>query len=217
MKYLVFLLLITSAVPCWCQSLQDCYNNIGIFNTSAVDLAALGPGDYSHNDSEVSQFTAYVLLLNPYNENTGQEIQTVGGVEFRLEVPGELFVTPVSNFNCDNWGNPMEFYCGANIAVSGGQCVLLSLSVGYLTTEPQSFYITPISDPAGQSFPGDISIADRDDSFSASRATPVTRDFTQPVYTMFGGPPEALPGDLADCWVVPTESTSWGDIKAVFR
>ena len=122
------------------------------------------------------------------------------------------------NYNCDHFGgDPLDFYCGADIPVLNSQCVLVTLFIGYFTTEPRSLYITPVSDPDAQSFPGDIAITDRDDDFSASRATPVTRDFAQPVYTMFDDPPGSFPGDLADCWAVPIASTSWGNIKAMFR
>ncbi len=69
------------------QSVPDCFNGVGVF------LEATPSPVFSYTDymGPTDSLTAYVVLVNPYNENTGEPIQNVGGFEFRLSFPDELF------------------------------------------------------------------------------------------------------------------------------
>lgn len=152
------------------------------------------------------QFIAYVVLTNPVNQNSGDPINVLGGFEFQLIWPSGLFVTPVLHPSATNFMSPPDFFCGANIPITGGQCTLITLTIGTFTADPASWFIAPISDEGSQTIPGSIAITDAMDGFSVSEAYPVSGDFGVPVFGMF------------DCGgVVPNENTSWGSVKALFK
>jgi len=201
------------------QSLQDCYNNVGIFNSDQLDLEQLDYSDYTHN-GHVGVITVYIVLINPYNENTGELVSTVGGYEFRVGVPGGLFVTPILPSGSNNFLEFPDLYCEASLPVVNNQCVLLTLEIGFFTQDPRLFYITPVSDASTQSIPGDIAITDAGDEHSLSRATPIFADFELPVYAMFDFPIKAgseVGNVWSECWAVPAQPASWGDVKAMYR
>ena len=156
------------------------------------------------------QFTAYVVLTNPVNQNLGTEMENVGGFEFQLGYPAGLFVTPVLHPSATNFMSPPDFFCGANIPVVGGQCTLITLTIGTFTADPAPWYVTPVSDSTVQSIPGSIAITDALDNFSLSEAYNTTGSvdgvWDVPVFGMFecGG-------------VVPNEDVSWGDVKTLFQ
>ena len=217
MKTVLVCLLILFATHACGQSLQDCYNNIGIFTAETPDMENLW--EYAHYYGPPGQITVYVVLIYPHNENTGELIQTVGGYEFRLEIHESIFVTPHLPPSAFNFLEYPEFYCGAELPVVGNQCVLLSLDIGTFTTDPTQFYLTPISNAGAQSIPGDLAITDADDEHSLSRATPVSGNYLDPVFSMFdiwwaSAGQKYL---WEECWVVPNQTTSWGSIKAMYR
>jgi len=191
------------------QFLFEGENEIGIFtveNPTAEDAQ-----DVACYTGPAGQFMIYCVLTNPVNQLLGTPMSNVGGFEFRLEYPAGLFVTPVIHPSATNFMSPPDFFCGANIPVAGGQCTLITMTIGTFTTDPAAWYITPVSDSAAQSIPGAIAITDADDNFSISEAYTVAgsgegRDFSAPVFGMF---------DCAD--VVPNEDVSWGGVKTLFQ
>jgi hypothetical protein len=190
------------------QFLFEGENEIGVFTTAtptaenAEEMACYsgGPG----------QFTVYCVLTNPVNQNTGTPMANVGGFEFNLSFPAGLFVTPVIHPSATNFMSPPDFFCGANIPVVGGQCTLITITLGAFTTDPGAVFIAPVSDAAAQSIPGAIAITDANDNFSLSEAYTVAgsgegRDFSLPVMGLF------------DCVAVPNEGVSWGEVKTLFQ
>ena len=184
--------------------LFDADNEIGIFmveNPTAEDAQDMacytgGPG----------QFTAYVVLTNPVNQNLRTPIAIVGGFEFQMVRPAGLFVTPTLHESATNFMGDPDYFCGAAVPVVGGQCTLITLTIGTFTTDPAAWYLTPISDTGAQSIPGHMAITDAEDGFSLSEAYPTSGDFGVPVFGMF------------DCLgVVPNEDVSWGGVKTLFR
>ena len=214
---IVTALILAAATLAPAQSLQDCYNNLGIFNVADPDLDNVY--DATNYFGPLGQFTVHVVLINPYNENTDELIRTVGGFEFRVEIPQGLFVTPVLPPDVFNFMEYPDYYCGSSRPVTDNQCLLLSFELGTFIQDPQSLYILPISDVGNQSIPGDLAITDADDEHSLSRATPISGSYEYPVFGVFqywwGSAPEKNGWD--DCWVVPNQATSWGDIKALYR
>ena len=221
MKILPVMFVLIAATAASAQSLQDCYNNIGIFTSPVLDLQNVTVSDVNYDGPDSVQVTAYVVLINPYNENTGEPIRTVGGFEFRIEFPDDAFVTPVPAMqtHCGCFQPVGDFYCGAALPVTDNQCVLASLIIRVFDRMPRDIYLAPVSSAAAQSFPGNIAIADADDGFSISLAAPASGDFANPVFSMFNSEAGAVPvrSDWTDCWAVPTQPTGWGDIKAMYR
>lgn len=82
------------------------------------------------------QLVAYVVLTSPYSETLGAPIDNVGGFEFRLNWPAGLFVTPAIHPSATNFQTPPDFFCGSNIPVVGGQCTLITVTIGTFTTDP---------------------------------------------------------------------------------
>jgi len=150
------------------------------------------------------QFSAFVVLDNPWNFNTDSAITLVGGFEFRIEWAAGLFVTPVIHPSATNFQTPPDFYCGASIPVVGAQCTLINLTIGTFTTDPALWFLSPVSNTGSQSIPGAIAITDGNDAFSISQAFPVSGDFAEPVFGMF------------TC-VVANEDVTWGSVKSMFQ
>ena len=190
------------------QYLFEGNNEIGMFtvenptaeNAQEMSCFMGGPG----------QSTAYVVLTSPVNQNNGLMMANVGGFEFQLVYPAGPFVTAVIHPSATNFMSPPDFFCGANIPVVGGQCTLITLTIGVFTTDPIPWLITPVSDPTVQSIPGSIAITDADDNFSLSEAYNTTGSvdgiWDVPVFGMF------------ECaGVVPNEDVSWGSVKTLFQ
>ena len=191
------------------QFLFEGENEIGIFTVE--NPTAENAEDMACYMGAPGQFTIYCVLTNPVNQNLGFAMEAVGGFEFNLGYAAGLFVTPVIHPSATNFMSPPDFFCGANIPVTGGQCTLITLTVGTFTADPAAWYISPVSDPGVQSIPGAIAITDANDNFSISEAYTTAgsgeaRDFSAPVFGMF---------DCAD--VVPNEDVSWGGVKTLFR
>ena len=210
--FVLMLMMVATVAVAQPPYLFDANNEIGMFMVetptaeSAQDDACYmgGPG----------QLTAYVVLTSPYSEFLGAPIDAVGGFEFRLE-PGiaGLFVTPTIHPSATNFMTPPDYFCGANVPVTGGQCTLITVTIGTFTTDPAPWFLTPISDAAAQSIPGGIAITDANDAFRLQQAYPTTGggadgmgEFDVPVFAMF---------DCLD--VVPNEDHTWGDVKTMFQ
>lgn len=184
-------------------------NEVGIYvvddpsdTTAEEDACYMGP---------VGEFEIYCVLTDPFNENTNSSITQLGGFEFRVEWPADIFVTPVIDVSATNFQTPPDFLCGANIPVVGGQCTLITITVGTFSDDPGAWYLGPISDPGVQTIPGAMAITDYDDNFSLAEAFSTAgssgdRDFSAPVFSMW------------DCGVVvPNQDVSFGGVKALFN
>lgn len=180
---------------------QGAANQIGIYTTDSPDFSNITDADTRINGA--GSHTAYVLLSNPHNDNTATDITAVGGFEFRIEWGG-LFVTPTVHPSATNFQTPPDFYCGANVPVSGGVATLITLTIGSFSEDPVDFFITPVSDPTTQTIPGAIAITDFDDNYSISQAFPSSGDFANAVFGF-------------NTSVVPNEDRSWGDVKNLYR
>ena len=177
-------------------------NEVGIYvvdnpsdTTAEEDACYMGP---------VGEFEIYCVLTDPFNENTNSSITPLGGFEFRVEWPADIFVTPVIDVSATNFQTPPDFLCGADIRVQRGMCTMITFTVAAMTMDPALWYITPISDPEVQTIPGGICVTDANDSFSISEAMPVSGSFTRPVFGMW-------------FCVVDNEDVSFGDVKSLFR
>jgi len=176
-------------------------NHIGIYATETPDI----------NDLEASatlelsegQFTIYVLVTMPYNDNTGMAMENLGGFEFRIEWPADWFVTPTLHASATNFLSAPDFFCGANAPVVNNMVTVVSLACGTFDFSPTLFHITPISDPSQQTIPGSIAVTDADDNFSISEAFPASGDFANPVFGF-------------NMTVVSNEDKAWGGVKALF-
>ena len=190
------------------QMLFDGENEIGIFmveNPTAEDAQ-----DMACYMGSPGQFMCYAVLTNPVNQNLGTDMANVGGFEFQMVFPAGLFVTPVLHPSATNFMSPPDFFCGANIPVVGGQCTLMTITVGTFTADPAMWFITPVSAPTVQSITGSIAGTDADDNFSLSEAYNTTGSVDDiwdvPVFGMF------------ECGqVVPNEDVSWGSVKTLFQ
>ena len=181
---------------------QGANNQVGIYTTETPDLADLTAS--ARGDFPAGQFTIYAVVTNPYNVILDQPITNLGGFEFRIEWPAAWFITAVVHPSATNFQTPPDFLCGSNRPVVGGQCTVISVECGTFDTNPEFFYLTPISDPIKQTIKGGIALTDYDDNFSLAQMYTASGDFAQPVF-----------GFHAD--VVPNEDESWGGVKALFR
>ncbi|RKZ16335.1 hypothetical protein DRQ50_06250 [bacterium] len=188
------------------QSVSECYNGIGIY----LEPAPGNPAGCTSYTGPVDPVAAYVVLLNPYNENTGAPITTLGGYQFRLEfspqVPVQIELPPTTV----DYGATPDFLIGSNIPIVNGQALLLTLEIRPFTEEPLVCFVTPLHQSSGPLPPTEIFVADADDDFSLSRGTPVSYSFEAPVFCMFadceplpeGSGPGAETGVWGDCWTV---------------
>ena len=218
MRICFAILLLVLASPVAAQSLQDCYNNIGIFNEPDPDLDDVCHA--SENCGFPGIYTVYVVLINPYNEHTGTPIQEVGAYDFRVNHSPALFVTPTLPAGVVNQATFPDLSCSGSVPVIGNRSTLLTLEIGTFGNSFAAFYLEPISAAGGQRIAGEMAIADAGDEWSLSRATPLFRDFEIPVYWMWCDvlwTPCSVVNDWDSCWIVPNVATSWGSLKAMFR
>ena len=200
--FVLFVALMLIAGVANAQFLFEGDNEIGIF--TVADPTAENAEEMACYMGSPGQFMIYCVLTNPVNQNLGTAMDNVGGFEFRMEYPAGLFVTPTLHPSATNFMSPPDFFCGSNVPVTGGQCTLITLTIGTFTTDPASWYLTPVSDPSSQSIPGAMAMTDANDNFSISQAFPVSGSFEDPVFGMWA------------C-VVPNEDVSWGSVKSLFQ
>jgi hypothetical protein len=182
---------------------QGALNQVGIYTTQTPDLGNITDDDTSIQSLTGGQFTAYVVVTNPWSDTGDSEIMNLGGFEFRIEW-GALFVTSTLAPTATNFMSPPDFFCGSNIPVVNGQCTVITLTIGAFGTDPVPFLLSPVSDPNAQSIPGAIAITDADDNFVISQAYPASGAFANPVFGY-------------NTTVVPNEDTSWSEMKALFQ
>lgn len=197
---LVSVLLVTQAAPATAD-LSDLQNAIGLYTEIPNDLREAR--QLAVYEGDTGTFAVYVVLTNPYNENTGGSINVVGGYEFRLELPSSVILLdvtlpPVSA----NYVNPPNFTVGTMIPVSGDVAVLASLTLGEFTGTGGRVLLAPTT-AYSPSIPGSLAVTDYEDEFSLSVAVPSSGNLDSPVFCVF-------------CRQYDEEST-WGGIKTLFR
>ena len=88
--------MISAAGSAAAQSLQDCYNGVGIF--SAQPPVPLDETfELSNIHGAGGSFDFYVVLLNPWNENTEESMAAVGGFEFQIVWPASWFIRRIAS------------------------------------------------------------------------------------------------------------------------
>jgi hypothetical protein len=184
-------------------------NEIGIYTTAFP--TADNAQEMATYSGAPGQIFAYVVLTNPYNTNTNAPITSVGGFEFKLVLPANVFLLnaamPPSS---TNFATSPEFLAGTNAPVVDNRVTLLSLTLGEFSGTPSRIYLTPVV-AAPQSVAGEMAITDFNDDFRISVAYPVSGDPALPVFGLWT-PPAGEEGG-----VVPTSDAAWGDVKSLFR
>jgi len=175
-------------------------NQIGIYLTEDANG---DPANVNYNGAP-GQFTAYIVLTNPYNYNTSSPIVTVGGFEFKLIMPASVFLLGgVLPPESTNFASPPNYFVGTSADVVNNRVTLLTLTLGAFAGAPDYIYLAPVDDIP--SVPGTISITDKPDGFSISQAFPASGDFANAVFGLF----------VDD--VTPTENATWGDVQSLYR
>ena len=187
------------------QYIYEHNNEIGIY-TDPNPTAATAQDLATYSGAPGGSIMAYVVLTNPYNNNINAPISTIGGFEFRIVVPANVYLLGAAlPPNSTNFANQPDFLCGSNAPVVDSHVTLLTLTLGEFTGTPSFIYLTPVQE-APQSVPGEMAITDYNDDFSISVAYPVSGDHLEPVFGLFTGDA-----------VVPTDDASWGEVKNLYR
>lgn len=185
------------------QFIYEHNNEIGIYTT---------PNPTAENAQQMATYSgapgagimAYVVLTNPFNTNTNTPITSVGGFEFRIVLPANVFLLGATlPPQTTNFASSPDFLCGSNAPVVASHVTLLTLMLGEFSGAPSLVYLTPVQN-APQSVPGEMAITDYNDDFRISTAFPSSGDYGLPVFGLWTSP-------------VPTEDAAWGDVKSLFR
>ncbi len=196
---IVLVPLLAAAVPA-VADLTNLQNAIGLYTDVPGDLSNVNQLVVYEGDP--GTFPVYVVLTNPYNENTGASISRVGGFEFRLELPSNIILLDATQQPSSiNFMNPPNFCVGTSIFVSGDVALLLTLTLGEFSGSGGRIMLSPVS--TYPSIAGSMAVTDADDDFSLSAAVPASGRFDAPVFCVF-------------CRQYDEEST-WGGIKTLFR
>ena len=197
---LILVALAVALAPPAQAGLADLENAIGLYTDVPSDLDEARRLNFYEGDP--GTFQVYVVLTQPYNENTGRPIDRIGGFEFRLELPSTIYLLDaVLPNNSANYMSPPDFFVGTSLPVSGDMGTLGTLTLGEFTGGGGEIFLAPVS--RAQSIPGEMAVADFDDEFSLSRAVPASGDFAFPVFCVF-------------CQQY-AEGRTWGDVKSLYR
>jgi hypothetical protein len=168
------------------QFIYEHNNEIGIY-TTANPTAENAQEMATYSGAPGAGIAAYVVLTNPYNTNTNTPIDVVGGFEFRVVLPANVFLLgAILPPQTTNFASSPDFLCGSNAPVVDNHVTLLTLNLGEFSGAPSLVYLTPVQD-APQSVPGNMAITDYNDDFRISVAYPVSGDFAMPVFGLFTG------------------------------
>jgi len=180
--------------------LEDLENAIGLYTDVPANFDEARRLNFYEGDP--GTFQVYVVLTQPYNENTGRPIDRIGGYEFRLELPSTIYLLDVVlPSNSANYLSPPDFYVGASVPVSGDMGTLGVLTLGEFTGNGGEIFLAPVS--RAQSLPGSLAVADFDDEFSLSHAVPASGNLDYPVFCVF-------------CQQY-AEGRTWGEVKTLYR
>lgn len=146
-------------------------------------------------------FQAYAVLVDPYNQHTGSSISNLGGFEFEIDLPSNVYLMGHSmHTSCMNFLTPPEFLVGSMIPVRGDMVTLVTLDLGEYTGATSFIYLAPVSVP---SIPGALAVADADDQYSLSEAVPSSGALDQPVFDLYFEP--------------AVEEATWGEVKTLYK
>ena len=187
------------------QYIYEHQNEIGIYTTEVpTGLIENQDAETSYTGAPGGAIMAYVVLTNPWNQNTNAPISLVGGFEFHLYLPSNVFllgqVLPPSS---TNFATAPDFYVGCAAPVANGACTLIALTLGEFTGTPGYISMGPVTTLA-PSVPDNMAVTDYNDDFSISLAYPVSGSFDLPVFGMYQP-------------VVPNDDASWGGVKSLYR
>ncbi len=179
--------------------LTDLENAIGLYTAVPRDLDNVS--DLTSYEGSPGTFPVYVVITQPYNENTGGAISRLGGFEFRVELPSNVFLLgaelpPLSA----NFKSPPEFLVGTNIPVSGDAATLVTLTLGEFTGTFGRVLLAPVDTP---SIAGSLAVADYNDEFSLSAAVPSSGSLDKPVFCFY-------------C-LQNAEQRTWGGVKSLYH
>lgn len=183
------------------------YNEVGIYTveqpvgceTAQIDVPA------------ATAFTCYVVLSNPYNESLDRPVTTVGGYDFRLELPAHVYLLSADFSPCPPpWHTGLDFLFGCELPVADGGVRLLGLTLMAMTTDPYLVHLAPIQG-SPQYITGEMTFTDYDDGFSHHVMRPVSGSHDVPVFAI------NWDGDLSFCETVAARDESFGGVKALYR
>jgi len=191
-----------SAAPTF-AGLADLENAIGLY----VDVPSDVDGAFrlAYYEGDPGTFEVYVVLTNPYNENTGRPINLVGGIEFQLVMPSNVYLLDaVFPGNSFNFLSPPEFFVNfaSGVPVYGDIGTITTLTLGEFMGTGGEIFLAPVSQ-VSPSIPGALAVADYDDDFSLSEAVPSSGNFDFPVFCVF-------------CQQ-NAEDRTWGDVKSLYH
>jgi hypothetical protein len=155
-------------------------------------------------------FTAYALCINPVNYNYGgtgavQDINNLGGFEFKVNTPATCFlIGSTLHASATNFMSPPDFYVGCWIpAIDRGDFRTVTLvTLNFLDTAGSGeFFLSPVS--SNPSIADKMALTDAEDGFRLNPAYPPYHNYNIPVFNI-GGP-------------VDSETSTWGDIKSMYR
>jgi len=180
-------------------------NEIGVYTTATpTGLIANQDAETSYTGAPGGAIMAYVVVTNPWNQNTNTAIDLVGGFEFHLYLPANVFLLgQVLPPSATNFATAPDFYVGCAAPVVNGAATLLTLTLGEFSGTPGYVSLGPVLAPA-PSRPGNMAITDYNDGFSISLAYPVSGDYNLPVFGMYQP-------------VVPNDDATWGGVKSLYR
>ena len=184
------------------------YNEVGIYTVERPD----GCETAEVTVPVMTEFTCYVVLTNPYNEALGRPVATLGGFQFRLELPTDVYLMSAQV----PWGSmtfpPLapDFAFGGEAPVTEHGCTLVVLTLMPATADPALVYLVPVQD-SPPAIPGEMVFTDFDDSDSLQVMHPVSGSFDVPVFAI------NWDGDLSFCETVPGAGISFGAVKALYR
>jgi len=184
------------------------YNELGIYAVPDPDGCATAQIDVP----PLTVFNCWVVLTSPWNEDLGRPVATVGGIEFRLVVPGDVYLLGVDYGMCIPPFTPTlpDFLVGCATPVVDGRATLLGLTLMAMLASPSFLYLSPVQD-APQTFPGQIAFSDYDDDWSLHVMYPVSGGFDVPVFAI------NWDGELSFCETVPDAGMAFGALKALYR
>jgi len=186
------------------------YNEVGIY-------AVENPEGCAEAQIEVpfaTVFTCYMVLTNPWNETLDQPVANVGGYEFRLGVPADVFLltasVPPPCPSCEWY--PPDFIFAVDKPVIDGRCLLVTFGLATMTSEPRFLSLGPVQD-APASIPGQMAFLGRDGEWPDNLFAmyPVSGSPDVPVFAV------NWDGDLSFCETVPDQGMSFGAVKALYR
>jgi hypothetical protein len=167
------------------QETWVCRNDIGIFVDDAPTPSTAR--SLAFYDGPPGQFEAYIVCLNPWNENPtsgdARPISVIGGFEFQMQLPtGVFLLNQTYPPGTINFGTPPEFICGAMAPVTPDDTALLvTVTLYEAAGTAGTISIGPVGSPT---FPDELAIVDMSD-FAASIAHSLAGDYSLPVFGIF--------------------------------